>query len=151
MRAHNSGVFKSALGHSHSRVTRTCVVCRATFERLVKNVERSGGFYCSKRCNPAYAARDSRKVIARRTNLKSKYGLTLAQFDAMMAQQNNACAICGTEAVDRWGRLHVDHCHASGNVRGLLCGACNKGLGHFRDSATLLHAAVAYLSNGTTP
>ena len=64
----------------------------------------------------------------------------------MLVEQGGGCAICGREAwEERCGKLHVDHCHASGKVRGLLCEKCNHGIGEFRDDPVLLVQAVAYL------
>jgi hypothetical protein len=51
------------------------------------------------------------------------------------------CAICGTKGV----KLHIDHCHMTNHVRGLLCHNCNTGLGLFKDDVRLLAAAIAYL------
>ena len=59
----------------------------------------------------------------------------------MMVEQANGCAICGNS--DK--RLHVDHDHATGKVRGLLCMECNVSLGKFKDSPELLRKAIVYL------
>jgi hypothetical protein len=61
----------------------------------------------------------------------------------MVKAQNGLCAICGAEPDE----LVVDHCHASGNVRGLLCHSCNLGLGKFFDNTSYLSNAINYLSN----
>lgn len=62
----------------------------------------------------------------------------------MLVDQNGACAICG--GVNKDGRkLFVDHDHATGQVRGLLCNLCNRGIGNMRDSIKLLRAAADYL------
>ncbi len=69
-----------------------------------------------------------------------RYGLSDADYDALLARQRGVCANC-----KRNRRLGVDHCHATGKVRGLLCGNCNRGLGLFHDDPELLRAAAAYL------
>jgi hypothetical protein len=74
--------------------------------------------------------------------LKRQYGMTPADYDAMMAGQGRVCAICRMSSKKT---LNVDHCHITGEVRGLLCDACNKGCGHFQDRPELLRAAAAYL------
>ncbi len=70
-----------------------------------------------------------------------RYGLTVAQYRALLDEQRHSCAICGTQEK----KLTVDHCHSTRVVRGMLCVNCNVGLGHFRDSVELLAAAIRYL------
>jgi hypothetical protein len=81
--------------------------------------------------------------------LRAKYGLEPGDYEKLMAAQNNSCAICGVkESVGRGGqltRLCVDHNHETGQVRGLLCAACNKGLGIFKDDFRLVANAATYL------
>jgi hypothetical protein len=60
----------------------------------------------------------------------------------MLVKQEYACAIC-VQPID--DRAHVDHCHATGKIRGALCAQCNKGLGNFRDNIDHLKAAIKYL------
>ena len=84
---------------------------------------------------------------ARDLNRQYLYGLTSAEFDAMLAGQGGVCAICGTaEWPGRANAPHVDHCHESNQIRGILCHDCNIGLGNFKDDPTRLMAAVAYLA-----
>ena len=80
----------------------------------------------------------------RRAHLRAKYGLTPADYDWMLAGQGGGCAICGEPAPDGQS-LHVDHCHDTGRVRGLLCFNCNAGLGMFDHDGARLGAAAAYL------
>ena len=84
-----------------------------------------------------------------------KYGLTEDAFYQMLEDQNNKCSIC-EETLKAGLKTCVDHDHATGHVRGILCGKCNRGLGKFRDNTAYLRAAVAYLRGGiwaetTTP
>ena len=77
----------------------------------------------------------------RRKRYSKVYRLSLVDYDAMRKRQNGTCAIC-----KRSGEaLCVDHCHACGKVRGLLCGKCNSVLGFCDDSPAHLLAAAAYL------
>jgi hypothetical protein len=78
---------------------------------------------------------------------KKLYGLTPDQFMAMVVKQANACAICTSPLVATKTGLHVDHCHVTGKVRGLLCGRCNSGIGHLKDSSELCLRAAQYLAN----
>lgn len=77
------------------------------------------------------------------------YGIDLAVYASMLEGQGGACAICrNLETKKRNGRtvlLAVDHDHATGEVRGLLCHKCNSGLGAFRDNRALVALALAYL------
>lgn len=77
----------------------------------------------------------------------AKYGLNHNEFGKIFAAQKGKCAICRKADVGRKGSttLHVDHCHKTRMVRGLLCNGCNNGLGRFKDDPTLLRKAIAYL------
>lgn len=74
--------------------------------------------------------------------LKFIYGLSLEDYDAMLARQHGACAICKKKS-DK--TLCVDHCHSTGKVRGLLCHKCNSALAFCNDDPSHFLAAIAYL------
>ena len=82
------------------------------------------------------------KCYRREERLKQVYGLSLQDYEAMVAQQGGVCRICKTKPVRP---LFVDHCHASGRVRGLLCHPCNAALGFMRDDPVIAAAATEYL------
>jgi hypothetical protein len=97
--------------------------------------------------------RQMSKDMMRHYGLQRYYGLTGEQYGEMMAAQNGVCAICskpetaiinGTPKV-----MHVDHDHATGKIRALLCGSCNGMLGLAKDSRDVLIAAVRYLDKHT--
>jgi hypothetical protein len=67
--------------------------------------------------------------------------MTVARFERMLASQGGLCALCG----QRMKVIQVDHCHRTGEVRGLLCSMCNTGLGKFGDDPARLRAAADYL------
>lgn len=90
-----------------------------------------------KRNNPERVRKSQRAYGLR------KYGITESDFIALATRQDNRCAICRELSSQAF---HVDHCHTTGKVRGLLCNRCNRGLGFFRDCANLLVAAQNYLS-----
>lgn len=79
------------------------------------------------------------------------YGISLEEHDRMHAKQGGACAICGATELPidprtkKQYELAIDHCHATGKVRSLLCHFCNVGLGAFRDSPELMQLAITYL------
>jgi Recombination endonuclease VII len=78
----------------------------------------------------------------RHHRLKFLYGISIEDYNALLAQQGGACAICRKRPAYR---LCVDHCHATKKVRRLLCRGCNFGIGYFGDDPRLLRAAAAYL------
>lgn len=84
------------------------------------------------------------RATQRRHTRRKKYGLTQEQWDAMLTQQGNVCAICkrANETGKEW---HTDHCHTTGTVRGILCQHCNLMLGHAQDNPERLEAAARYL------
>ncbi len=116
---------------------RKCKPCNAEASRLFrKNNPEAAKRYDAKR-------RDTKK----RFWIEDRYGLTTEQFEALKTAQHNVCAICGTNReLGRGKELHVDHNHETGEVRGLLCNFCNRGLGLFRDSVDLLKSAERYLN-----
>ena len=69
--------------------------------------------------------------------------MTLNDYDEMLEKQNGVCAICGKEPNGK--RLHVDHCHETGVVRGLLCFRCNFGLSYFGEDIKKIKKAYEYL------
>jgi len=73
----------------------------------------------------------------------AKYGITKEQFDELFKNQEGKCPICKTELKEE---IHIDHDHLTGQVRGVLCGKCNKGLGQFNDNIESLTNAIKYLS-----
>lgn len=86
-----------------------------------------------------------------RMNLKA-CGLTVEQYDTMRESQDGKCACCATPTFRRTegpkGQVdQVDHCHATGCIRGLLCSNCNTALGLLKEDATRINALMAYLEN----
>lgn len=72
-----------------------------------------------------------------------RYQLSPGSVVQMLVEQGGRCGVCRTPITI--GRCHVDHCHVTGVVRGLLCATCNNGLGSFKDDPALLRAAADYL------
>jgi hypothetical protein len=79
-------------------------------------------------------------------NLKTKYNLSVEQYNALLVKQNHKCAICSIDEKEApKGKLVVDHCHATNKVRELLCHNCNVSIGLLKESITTLSQAIAYL------
>jgi hypothetical protein len=81
---------------------------------------------------------------SRTYHLSRRYGISAAEADLMLTDQGGLCGICGAAPA-----AHVDHDHATGAVRALLCFNCNGGLGQFKDDAAVLRAAARYLEAHT--
>lgn len=79
--------------------------------------------------------------------LKRTYGISYQEYLTMLEAQGGCCAICGTDDTGKRKAFAVDHCHETGNVRGLLCSNCNTGIGNLRDDIGLLERAIEYLRN----
>lgn len=77
--------------------------------------------------------------------IKFAYGITMAEFHKLQNDQNLSCAICGKKQSTLVKKLHIDHCHKTKKVRGLLCFNCNSAIGHFKDDVNLLKLAIKYL------
>lgn len=77
---------------------------------------------------------------------KSNYNLTFLDVEMLLTYQNNTCAICKKPLSLDKKETHVDHCHKTKEVRGILCVNCNRGLGYFKDEPDILKMAIKYLS-----
>ncbi|MEU7577584.1 endonuclease VII domain-containing protein [Streptomyces sp. NPDC041068] len=97
-----------------------------------RNAKASDGL--SARCKACKGALD------RTGHLMRKYGMTEAERDEMIASQKGVCCICLAAPA-----VHVDHCHETGKVRGVLCFNCNSGLGLLKEDTDAMHRAAAYL------
>ena len=85
------------------------------------------------------------KVRQRAGHLMRKFGMTIEQYDAMLEAQGGGCFICGRPPREDIS-LHVDHDHATGKVRGILCFCCNNALADFQEDPELLRKAAGYVS-----
>jgi hypothetical protein len=128
----------------------TCMVCRRT-----KHLENPEKRHIHRKGSSNWYKNNPNKVKEQRLR---KYGLSLDEYNKLRKEQNYSCAVCGkheTEVVQ--GRalttdhaLHVDHCHETKKVRGLLCTNCNTLLGKCHDNSQILKKAVDYLNRTKT-
>ena len=163
---------QKASGDGRYRWCRECA--RAYHGSKRQNVQRIQGFrFChgcgkekficefnkrASRCKPCQkswreANRDTLQLRKQRRRdsgatkdekLRRQYGITLAQYNAMLAEQGGLCAICNKPS--RMKRpLAVDHDHVTGRIRGLLCFHCNTAIGHLLDDPKLVQIAADYL------
>ena len=117
---------------------------------------------CSKQYASAWAKKNPDKTRAwgkkyhatnpeasHREQLMHHYGMRIEDYNQLLHKQGGVCAVCGSLPILEKGRrrrLAVDHDHSTGEIRGLLCGLCNRGLGQFRDSSEILEKAIRYLN-----
>jgi len=112
---------------------------------------KEGGSDRGRRTAYAKQWRKDNPAKIKNAELQKMFGISLDDYYDILEKQNSVCAICGKpESVkDNNGKtrsLAVDHDHATGEIRGLLCTNCNKALGHIQDSPALLQKAIAYLT-----
>ena len=105
---------------------------------------------CMKKKPELYKAINTKSYHKRKKKITAnKYGMTEDEYQNLILKQRGKCAICYGSNVTEGLPLFVDHDHKTGKVRGLLCKACNSGLGLFKDKETLLSKAIAYLQNAS--
>ena len=94
--------------------------------------------------NPENVARHL--VRMRERTKERRYGITQEQFNQMLLNQNSKCKICSNDFKSSKD-THIDHCHNTNKVRGLLCNNCNMALGQFNDNTDNMDNAIRYLQN----
>ena len=142
---------------------KTCTVCKKELpltDYHKSSVSKDSFSYrcksCDKKARMKYREENSEKFYmnARKRALKFKYGITLEEYEKVLAEQKGLCACCGVDKNATGGsreywNFAVDHCHETGEIRGLLCNACNRGIGLLGDTAENLQRAVDYLRKET--
>jgi hypothetical protein len=109
-----------------------------------------------KKCQHEYQLHYRRRNASARVtkdkkySIKKRYGITPEEFERLHLTQDERCAICRRLAVEAGiahsrQHLHIDHDHATGKVRGLLCNSCNRALGYAQDDPDILEAMAVYL------
>jgi hypothetical protein len=97
--------------------------------------------------NRAY--REANPLAMREWHLRSKLGISIADYDELLRRQRGGCAVCHKPPGNI--SLHVDHDHVTGKIRGLLCVGCNNAIGQFHDDADLLARAIDYVTADVAP
>lgn len=119
----------------------------------IRRLTREQPEYLSEIRRRSYAKHATRRRLEKAEgDLRRLYGLSVEDLERLYLEQDGRCAICRESVALRDGPqgMHVDHCHRSGRVRGLLCPRCNHGIAKFSDDPYRLRMAAAYLegSNG---
>jgi hypothetical protein len=117
-------------------------LCKQCYRSTPAHKAQRHGYYVRNRARYAQYTVELRERRVREAKL---YGIDKATYDAMLAAQGGRCAICRRAPGVK--SLNIDHNHATGAVRGLLCGACNRGMGMLGDNAARLRKAAAYLES----
>ena len=131
--------------HGHCK---TCVLARVTKYRADNPEKIKESQRRSRAKNPE---------VYRNKQLLWTFGITLEEYQRIEAEQEGVCAVCGeaeTEMHPQSGKprnLAVDHDHNTGAIRGLLCNACNRGIGLMNDNPETLRAAITYLERQKPP
>lgn len=139
--------------------TKKCPKClqdRLLTEYQKNKASKDGLQFHCKSCRKTIDSRDKKRLYDKERYHNNRddyldqyyfrtYGINLSDYNKLLQEQNNSCAICGC-LCSSGKRLAVDHDHATGKVRGLLCGNCNLALGKFQDSISLLNTAIGYLT-----
>lgn len=133
----------SAFYNDKSRPRGKAYQCKTCMNRKHAEFDRSEYMDVYYAANKEVMSDQSRAAM-----LIRKYGITAEQYAEMLFLQGGVCAICKGPG-KAYGRLHVDHNHETGRIRGLLCNTCNAGLGQLRDDVELLRAAIAYLEGSS--
>lgn len=117
---------------------KTCAVCRNNSRVFTRSQRERRS---RKQSEWYYKNKELAQVKARERN----YGITHDDYLALMESQNSKCGICLNDFGEDSKNIHVDHCHKTGAVRGLLCNRCNLALGFLQDSPESLARAIEYL------
>ena len=133
----------------------SCVECNKTRSRnrMAKLRETGAHLEAQYRYEQGDAGRATRKrynagagkVNSKKATLKNKFGMTLEQYDSLLIQQGERCAVCSTPRSELKRDLSVDHNHHTGKIRGLLCDNCNIALGHLKEDTERMINLIQYV------
>lgn len=123
---------------------KACIKC-GSHNRNVRNFEC---YSCELRKQKEQYAKKHNRQKHTNSRIKRTYGIDLLEYETMLIEQNDGCALCGMKEEDQNRRLAIDHCHTTGKVRGLLCNKCNvslSGLEYFMNGDGIFLKAINYL------
>lgn len=86
-----------------------------------------------------------RAESSRWSRIKKIYGIDRIEYEILLKQQKECCAICSKTLSVK--ETHIDHCHSTGAIRGLLCGRCNQAIGLLDEDIEKIHAAAEYIKD----
>lgn len=94
-----------------------------------------------KKANAKYLAKPTTKLLRKNQRMMKRYGIDMNDYEKLYREQKGKCAICGIKKE----KLDIDHCHFTNEIRGLLCGSCNRALGLMKDNIDFFNKAIKYL------
>lgn len=122
-----------------------CYACKKTKKNTAFNLDNSRGCGLQPKCRACERlGAQRRKAQQKDAFYRRKYGVSLETVLTLTEAQQSKCKICNEVRP-----LVVDHCHEKKQFRGLICNACNLGLGKFKESAEVLENAIRYLQSHT--
>jgi hypothetical protein len=127
-----------------------CYRCKQT--KPVGEFYRSNVNYYQKECKECCKDRRSQwwrteagKRSSANTKLKQRFGITMNEYEKMLAAVNGKCEICGAENSYNGHRLGIDHNHETGKIRGILCKSCNLGISALQENDSIIQSAAQYI------
>ena len=138
---------------------RTCKICNQSkpLTEFYQTVRKGKPYGYHGKCKSCYVKKQQETydpIKKRDENLKRVYGIGIEEYNILLKEQNNCCAICGS--TDPKGRksgrgggvdvFYVDHDHKTGKVRGLLCNICNRTMGYVGENLGILEEMILYLN-----
>lgn len=136
-----------------AKMQKPCSLCQMIKNELEFWIDRSTKTGLSSACRGCSNQRQreqyknsGNKTKSHGYNIQAVYGISELGYQTLFTDQEGRCAICGVHQSRIPRRLHVDHDHRTGKVRGLLCGKCNSGIGLLKDEVSILQAAIQYLT-----
>jgi hypothetical protein len=135
---HVSHFYKST--QTKDRLERHCKDCQRAYvvDWQRRNKEKFNSYQREWRSQN----KEKHAASAKYSKIRNKYGLSREEYDSLMEQSH--CGICDADLTER--KPALDHCHATGKIRGVLCSQCNTGLGMFHNNPEALRRAAEYLS-----
>ena len=127
-------------------IIKQCKNCNSDFEFKYRTRRN----HCSTECYFEYQKKirpptDNTSDASRNSKYKWRYGITLEEYNVMLASQDNCCKVCNIHEDKLSKKLCVDHDHKTGEVRGLLCADCNIGLGNLKDDPEIIENLLTYI------
>lgn len=118
---------------------------RCTSEKQLERRQRDYERVRAVEARSRFKYKDAHSILNRIGYLRRQYGMTLEDYNMLLASQAGSCAACGADVTDGGRNAHVDHDHTTGRVRGILCHSCNVSLGLLNDDPVRVRALLVYV------